>query len=77
MFEPQLAQFATTTPAYNFENISRQPEISFENVNAVITRDGNSTRDLPYPNHARKAKKHGVQPRTLGFELAWGRMPTR
>ena len=58
MFETQLAQFATTTLAYDFENISGQPKISLENVNAVITRDGKSTRDLPYPNHAGEAKKH-------------------
>ena len=56
IFENQLAQIATTIPAYNFEMISGQPEISFENINAVITRDGKSTHDLPYPNHAGKAK---------------------
>ena len=59
MFEIQLAQLAAILPAYHFENISGQSEISFENVNVVITRDGKSTRDLPYPNHAGKAKKHG------------------
>ena len=58
MFETQLAQFAATILACDFENISGQSEISFENVNAVITRDGKSTHDLPYPNHAEKAKKH-------------------
>ena len=58
MFETQLAQIAATIPAYDFEKISRQPKILFENINAVITRDGKSTRDLPYPNHAGKAKKH-------------------
>jgi len=58
MFEIQLAQLAAIIPAYHFENISGQSEISFENVNVVITRDGKSTRDLPYPNHAGKAKKH-------------------
>jgi len=42
----------------SFENIPGQPDISFKNVNAVITRDGKSIRDLPYPNHAGKAKKH-------------------
>ena len=30
MFETQLAQFAATTPIYDFENISGQPKISFE-----------------------------------------------
>ena len=58
MFETQLAQIAATIPAYDFEKILRHPEISFENINVVITRDGKSTRDLPYPNHAGKAKKH-------------------
>jgi hypothetical protein len=67
MFETQLAQIAATIPTYDFEKILGQPEISFENVNAVIMRDGKSTRDLPYPNHAGRAKKHRVQPRTLGF----------
>ena len=78
MFETQLAQFATTIPAYDFENISGQPKISIENVNTVITRDGKSTRDLPYPNHAGKAKKStGVQLWISGFELAGGGTPTR
>ena len=57
MFEIQLAQLAAILPAYHFENISGQSEISFENVNVVITRDGKSTRDLPYPNHVGKTKK--------------------
>jgi hypothetical protein len=59
MFETQLVQFAATILAYDFEKIPRHPEISFENINAVITRDGKSTRDLPFPNHAGRAKKHG------------------
>jgi hypothetical protein len=59
MFETQLAQIADTIPTYDFGKIPGQPEISFENVNAVITRDGKSTRDLPYPNLAGKARKHG------------------
>ena len=58
MFEIQLAQLAAIIPAYHFENISGQSEILFENVNMVITRDGKSTRDLPYLNHAGKTKKH-------------------
>jgi hypothetical protein len=58
------------------KKISGQPKISFKNINAVITRDDKSTRDLPYPNHAGKAKKSTViQPQTLGFELAWGGPP--
>ena len=59
MFETQLAQIAATIPTYDFEKILGRPEISFENINVVITRDGKSTRDLPYPNHAERAKKHG------------------
>ena len=59
MFETQLAQIVVSIPTYNFEKTSGQPKNSFENVNAVITRDGKSTRDLPYPNHAEEAKKHG------------------
>ena len=58
MFEIQLAQLAAILPAYHFENISGQSEISFENVNMVIMRDGKSSRDLPYTNNAGKAKKH-------------------
>ena len=47
-----------------FENILGQPKILVENVNAVITRDGKSTRDLPYPNYAGKAKKaRGYNPK--------------
>ena len=45
MFETQLAQIATTIPAY-------------ENINVVIIRDGKSTHDLPCPNHVGRAKKH-------------------
>ena len=77
MFETQLAQIAATIPTYDFEKIPGHPKISFENINAVTTRDGKSTHDLPYPNHVGKARKHGVQPRTLGFELAWRRTPIR
>ena len=59
MFEIQLPQIVATIPAQYFEKILGQPKISFENINTVMTRDGKSTRDLPYPNHAGKAKKHG------------------
>jgi hypothetical protein len=59
MFETKLAHIAATIPAYDFENISGQPKILVENINAVITRDGKSTHALPYPNHAGEAKKHG------------------
>jgi hypothetical protein len=53
IFETQLAQITTTIPAYDFEKISGQPEISLKNFNAVITRDDKSTHDLPYLNHTR------------------------
>ena len=59
MFEIQLAQIAVVIPTYDFEKISGQPEILFENINAAITRDDKSTRDLQYPNHVGKDKKHG------------------
>ena len=52
MFETQLAQIAATIPTYDFEKIPGHPKISFENINAVTTRDGKSTRELPYPHHA-------------------------
>jgi len=60
MLETQLAQIAATIPTYDFEKIPGHPKISFENINAVTTRDGKSTRDLPYPNDAGKAKKKHV-----------------
>jgi len=75
MFETQLAQIAATIPTYDFEKIPWHPEISFENINMVITRDGRSTPYLSYPNHAGRAKNTGIQPHTMGFELAWGRTP--
>ena len=43
MFETKLAQIVATIPTYDFEKIPGQPEILFEDVNAVITRDGKST----------------------------------
>jgi hypothetical protein len=70
MFETQLVQFAATNPTYDFEKIPGHPEISFENINAVITRDGKSTRDLPFPNHAGRAKKARVynpEPEALSY----------
>jgi hypothetical protein len=62
MFETQLAEIVAAIPAYDFQKIPGQPKISFKNINAVITRDDKSTRDLPYPNHVEEAKKHEVQP---------------
>ena len=51
MIETQLAQLVTDIPAYESGKIPSQPE----NVNAVITRGGKSTRDPPYPNHVGEA----------------------
>jgi hypothetical protein len=77
MFETQLAQIVATIPTYDFEKIPRQPKISFEYINAVIMRDGKSTRDLPYPNHAGEAQKaRGTTP-NLRLELAWGEDPQK
>ena len=67
MFETQLAQIAATIPTYDFEKILGRSEISFENINVVIKRDGKSTRDLPYPNHVGKPKKH--KGKTLNLRL--------
>ena len=67
MLETQLAQIAATIPTYDLGKILGHPEISFENINATITRDGKSTRDLPYPNHAGKVKKRGGK--TPNFRL--------
>ena len=67
MFETQLAQITATIPAYDLGKISGHHEISFENINAIIMRDGKSTRDLPYPNHVGKAKKH--EGKTLNLRL--------
>ena len=75
MFEIQLAQITTTIPAPDFEKIPRQPKISFENVNVVITRDGKSSRDLPYPNHAGEAKKHRGTTPNLRLWASLGRGP--
>ena len=78
MSKKQLAQIATSIPAYDFENIHGQPKISFENVNMVIMRDGKSSHDLLYTNNAGKAKKaQGYNPKQKAFELAWGRAPIR
>ena len=52
MIETQVAQLAALVPTSNSGKIPGQPESSLENVNAVTTRGGKSTRDPPYPNHA-------------------------
>ena len=51
MIETQLAQIAAALPVNNEGKILRQPENSFEKVNAVTTRGGKSTRDLPNSNN--------------------------
>ena len=60
MIETQVAQLAALIPGSNSGKIPGQPESSLENVNAVTTRGGKSTRDPPYPNHA--AKKNRNEP---------------
>ena len=54
MIETQLAQLAAAVPTAESGKIPGQPETPLENVNAVTTRGGKSTRDPPYPNHAGK-----------------------
>ncbi|KAK3120032.1 hypothetical protein QOZ80_9AG0679840 [Eleusine coracana subsp. coracana] len=54
MIETQLAQLAAAIPTAESGKIPGQPETPLENVNAVTTRGGKSTRDPPYPNHAGK-----------------------
>ena len=60
MIETQLAQIAVTVPINNKGKISGQPENSLEKVNAVIMRDGKSTRDPPNPNN-KVGKAQGQQ----------------
>jgi hypothetical protein len=57
MIETQLAQIAASISINNDGKISRQPETSLENVNAVTTRGGKSTHDPPNPNHASRKEK--------------------
>ena len=57
MVVTQLAKIVATLPINNDGKILAQPKNSLENVNAVVTRGGKSTRDPPNPNHsAGKAK---------------------
>nr|ABA97442.1 Transposable element protein, putative, Retrotrans_gag [Oryza sativa Japonica Group] len=53
MIETQLAQLASLVPANETGRIPGQPDSSIENVKAITTRGGKSTRDPPYPNPAR------------------------
>ncbi|XP_066160057.1 uncharacterized protein [Oryza sativa Japonica Group] len=50
MIETQLAQLASLVPANDTGRIPGQPNSSVENVKAITTRGGKSTRDPPYPN---------------------------
>ena len=52
MIETQLAQLASLVPANESGRIPGQPDSSIENVKAITTRGGKSTRDPPYPNPA-------------------------
>ncbi len=52
MMEIQLAQLASLFPANETGRIPGQPDSSIENVKAITTRGGKSTRDPPYPNPA-------------------------
>nr|ABA92211.1 hypothetical protein LOC_Os11g11840 [Oryza sativa Japonica Group] len=45
-----LAQLASLVPANETRRIPGQPDSSIENVKAITTRGGKSTRDPPYPN---------------------------
>ena len=58
MFETQLGQIDAAIPTNDSGKIPGQPETPLENINAVTTRGGKSTRDPPYPNHVGKAKEH-------------------
>ena len=51
MIETQLAQIAVVIPIDSNGKIPIQPKNSRENVKAVTTRGGKSTRDPPNPNH--------------------------
>ncbi len=50
MIETQLAQLTSYVPANETERIPGQPDSSVENVKAITTRGGKSTRDPLYPN---------------------------
>ena len=54
MIETQVAQLASSYPNANMGKLSGQPEVpSKENVNAVTTHGGKSTREPPFPQDAR------------------------
>ena len=52
MLETQLGQLAALFPANESGRILGQPKPSLENVKAITTRGGKSTRDPPYSNIA-------------------------
>ena len=52
MIETQLAQIATAIPIDSNGKIPAQLENSHENVKAVTTRGGKTTRDPPNPNQS-------------------------
>jgi hypothetical protein len=57
MVETQLAQIATTIPVDCNGKIPAQPKNSHENVKAVTTRGGKTTRDPPIPNQSTGKEK--------------------
>ena len=58
MIETQVAQLASSCPNANMGKLPGQPEVpSKENVNAVTTRGGKSTREPPFPQDAGTRRK--------------------
>jgi len=58
MIETQVAQLASSCPNANTGKLPGQPEVlSKENVNAVTTRGGKSTREPPFPQDAGTRRK--------------------
>ena len=58
MIETQVAQLASALPSPIAGKLSGQPEVpTKENVSAVTTQTGKSTRDPLHPNHAGKQQE--------------------
>ena len=58
MIETQVAQLASSFPNTNTGKLPRQPEVpSKENVNALTTRGGKSTREPCFPQDAGTQRK--------------------
>ena len=58
MIETQVAQLASSCPNANTGKLPGQLEVpSKENVNAVTTRGGKSTREPPFPQDAGTQRK--------------------